>query len=225
MNRRHVRTGVLTLAILALSAVSATGQGVPPDELSLAFTSAKAKTPAGFSVEAEFPRQRIIDQIVVDFPSGTKFNTAAVTRCTATVEEIEANEGGVAGACPAGSKIGTGKGTAYLGDNPDPVVFDLGLYNRKNGMTVDIMLNGQTAFFATATIAGRRLTIPLSLTPGLNARITAFELDVARKGTARKPYLRTPATCPASRKLSSSIAARENGAGSVTTKDTTACRR
>ena len=224
MNRRHVRTGVLTAALLAAGAVAAPAQ-TAPDELSFSFSTAKAKTSAGFDLEGEFPRQRIIDQFVVNFPSGTKFNTAAVTRCTASDTDIQNNPDGVQGACPAASKIGTGKGTAYLGDAPDPIVFDLGLYNRKGGMILDIMLGGKTAFIAAPTIAGRKLTIPLSQTPSLNARITAFELSVGRKGTARKPYLRTPGTCPASKKLTASLAARENGAGTVTTKDTTACRR
>jgi len=224
MNRRHVRTGVLTLAILAFSAVTATGQ-TAPDELSFAFTTAKAKAPAGVTIEGEFPRQRVIDQIVVNFPAGSKFDTAAVTRCTATDQEIENDEQGVAGACPAASKVGTGKGTAFLGDGAEPIVFDLGLYNRKGGMILDIMLAGKTAFFAAPSIAGRKMTIPLTQTPSLNARITAFELDVAKKGPARKPYLRTPSACPKSKKLTASLAARENGAGTVTTKDTTACRR
>ena len=224
MNRLHVRTGVLTVAILALSAVTAAGQDAP-DEFSFAFTSAKAKASAGVSIEGEFPRQRVIDQIIVNFPPGTRFDTAAVKRCNATDQEIENNEQGVAGACPAASKVGTGKGTAYLGDGAEPIVFDLGLYNRKGGMILDIMLAGKTAFFAAPSIVGRKMTIPLSQTPSLNARITAFELTVSKKGTARKPYLRTPATCPKSKKLSASLAARENGAGTVTTKDTTTCRR
>ena len=134
MNRLHVRTGVLTIAILALSAVTATGQDAP-DEFSFAFTSAKAKTSAGVSIEGEFPRQRVIDQIVVNFPSGTKFDTAAVTRCTATDRRSRTTSRASSGACPAASKVGTGKGTAFLGDGAEPLVFDLGLYNRKGGMT------------------------------------------------------------------------------------------
>ena len=224
MNRRHVLLGALTAALLALGAVTAAGQA-GPDELSFAFTTAKPKAAAGYSVEAEFPRQRIIDRVTITFPPGSKFDTGAVTQCAATDEEIQANEGGVAGACPADSKIGTGKGTAYLGDAPDPVVFDLGLYNRQGGAILDILLNGRPAFFARPTIAGRKMVIPLDLTPQLNARITAFELSVPRAGTKRKPYLRTPAVCPRARKLTVSITARENGAGSATTKDTTVCRR
>ena len=224
MHRRHVRTGALTLAILLLSAVTATGQDAP-DEFSFAFTTAKAKAPAGVSLEGEFPRQRVIDQITVNFPAGTRFDGTAVERCTASEEEVESNEQGVAGVCPAASKVGTGKGTAFLGDGAEPIVFDLGLYNRKGGMLLDIMLAGKTAFYAAPTIVGRKMTIPLSQTPSLNARITAFELTVSKKGTKRKPYLRTPATCPSSKKLSASLAARENGAGTVTTRDTTTCRR
>src|SRR3712207_9109632 len=87
------------------------------------------------------------------------------------------------------------------------------------------MLNGKTAFSADATIKGTKLTIPLGLTPGLKARITAFELSVKRAGTARKPYLRTPASCPSNKKLSASVTARENGAGSETVRDTTTCRQ
>ena len=75
------------------------------------------------------------------------------------------------------------------------------------------MLAGKTAFFAAPIVVGRKMTIPLSQTPSLNARITAFELTSPRRGTARKPYLRTPATCPKNRKLAASLAARENGAG------------
>src|SRR5215212_9275218 len=224
MNLRHVRLGVLTAALFALSAAAAPAQ-TGDDTLSFSFTTAKAKAPAGYSVEGEFPRQRIIDQITISFPAGTKFDTAAVTRCTASDEEVSNNENGVAGACPAKSKIGTGKGTAYLGDSPDPVVFDLGLYNRKGGAILDIMLNGKTAFSAAPVISGRKMTIPLNLTPSLNARITAFELSVKSAGTKRKPYLRTPATCPKAKKLIASLTARENNAGSVTTKDTTVCKR
>ena len=225
MIRRHrALMGVLTASLLAFGAVTASGQD-PEDQLSFAFTAAKAKSHAGYSIEAEFPRQRIIDQITVLFPASTKIDTAAVTRCTATDEEIEANEGGVAAACPAKSKVGTGKGTAYIGDGPDPIVFDLGLYNRKGEMIVDIMLNGQTAFFSSGPITGRKLVIPLSLTSSLNARITAFEMSVRKAGTRRKPYVRTPSACPASRKLTATVSAREFNAGSVTTTDTTTCRR
>jgi hypothetical protein len=222
--RHHVRLGVLTAALLALAAGPAAAQ-TAPDDLSFTFTTAKAGTPAGFGVEAEFPRQRIIDKITVALPSGTKVDTAAVTRCTATDQQITDNENGVAGACPAKSKIGAGKGTAYLGDGPDPLVFDLGFYNRKGGAIVDILLNGKTAFFADAVYKGRKLEIPLGLTPSLNARIVAFELAIRKVGTKRKPYLRTPATCPAAKKLTAAVTAHENGAGSATTTDTTACRR
>jgi hypothetical protein len=226
MNRRHVLAGVLTAACVIAGTTTAPAQDPVDDQFSFAFTTARAAAPAGFNIEAEFARQRIIDQIAITFPPNTRFDTKAVTRCPeATEEEVQQAENGISDICPASSKVGTGKGTAYLGDNPDPITFDLGLYNRKGGLVLDIMLNGKTAFWAEPTIVGRRMTIPLSQTPSLNARITAFELTVARKGTRRKPYVRTPAACPRSRKLTATLAARENGAGTETTRDTTACRR
>ena len=222
MNLRHVRVGVLTAALLMLGATAAPAQ-TAPDQFSFAFTTAKAKAPAGYSLEGEFSRQRIIDQMTVLFPAGTKIDTSAVQRCAANQADIESK--GVAGACPADSKIGTGKGTAYLGDGPDPVTFDLGLYNTGGGAILDILLNGKTAFTSPVKISGRKMTISLGLTPSLKARIVAFELSVPKAGSKRSPYVRTPAACPSSRKLSAAILARENGAGTETTKDTTVCRR
>jgi transglutaminase-like putative cysteine protease len=226
MRRHHVLAGVITAACAALAIAPAAPAQDQADQFSFAFTTARAAAPAGFNIEGEFPRQRIIDQIAISFPPGTIFNSRAVRRCPRfTDEQVQQAENGVQDLCPAASKIGTGKGTAYLGDAPDPITFDLGLYNRAGGMVLDILLNDKTAFWAAPTLAGRKLTIPLTQTPDLNARITAFEIAISRKGTARRPYLRTPASCPRSRKHAASLAARENGAGTVTTRDTTACRR
>ena len=225
MISRPARTGLLATALFAVGAAAAPA-ATAPDTLSFAFTTAKAKAPAGYSVEGGFPRQRIIDRITIDFPAGTTFDTSALPKCASfTDEEVKAAERGISDICPATSKLGTGKGTAFIADNPSPAVFDLDLYNRANGAILDIKLGGKTAFAAYPTITGRRMTIPLTLTPGLKARITAFELTVPRMGKLTKPYLRTPAACPANKKLTATITAGENGAGSVATKDTTACRR
>ena len=226
MKLRHAAAGVLPIAVLALGAPASGGQS-DKDTFSFAFTTAKAKAPAGFNAEAEFPRQRVIDQLTITFPAGTTFDRKAVVQCTATDEQITAAENGVSSACPAESKIGTGKGTAYLGDGPDPITFDLAVYNAdQGGPILDIQLNGKTAFYSALNIAGRKMTIPLSQSPSLNARITGFELSIARAGTAKKPFLRTPATCPRKKKkLTASIAVREHNAGTVSTSDTTPCRR
>lgn len=207
------------------AAATAAPAATAPDKLDFKFTTTKAKSAAGYKVKATFPRQRIIDRITIKFPAGTKFDTRAVARCSFTDAQLEAAPNGVSDVCPAASKLGTGTGTAFLGDGKDPVVFDLGLYNHAGGAVLDISLGGKTAFSAFPTISGRSMTIPLTQTPSLKARITAFTLSVAKKGKASKPYLRTPATCPKSKKLTATVAARENGAGSVTTKDTTTCRR
>jgi hypothetical protein len=156
---------------------------------------------------------------------GTKIDTANVQRCATNDPAITGAANGVRDVCPAQSKVGTGKGTAYLGDAADPITFDLGVYNVAGGAIIDIMLNDKTAFYSVAKISGRKMTVPLDQTPSLNSRITAFELSIKKAGGARQPYVRTPATCPKSRKLSASMAAREHNAGTVTTKDTTACTK
>ena len=69
------------------------------------------------------------------------------------------------------------------------------------------------------------MTFDLFRAKELNARITGFELVVKRAGTSKKPYVRTPATCPSSRKLTAKISLRESGAGTATTSDTTTCAR
>jgi hypothetical protein len=222
---RHGAAGALTLALASLGASSALGQTDGKDTLSFAFTSAKAKTSAGYNVEGEFPRRRIIDQLTINFPPGTKIDTANVQRCATNDAAITGAANGVRDVCPAQSKVGTGKGTAYLGDAADPITFDLGVYNVAGGAIIDIMLNDKTAFYSVAKISGRKMTVPLDQTPSLNSRITAFELSIKKAGGARQPYVRTPATCPKSRKLSASMAAREHNAGTVTTKDTTACTK
>src|SRR6476661_6170217 len=104
MNLRHAAAGVLPIAVLALGATSAIGQTDGKDTLSFAFTTAKAKAPAGYSVEGEFPKQRIIDQLVITFPAGTTFDRKAIAQCTATDEQIAAAENGVSSVCPAASK-------------------------------------------------------------------------------------------------------------------------
>lgn len=224
MISRLARTGLVASALLAAAATAAPA-ATAPDKFDFAFTTKNAKSAAGYKIKADFPRQRIIDRMTINFPAGTKFDTRAVVRCTATSDQVDAAPNGVSDVCPAASKVGTGTGTAFLGDGTAPVVFQLGLYNRANGALLDIVLGGKTAFTSVPTISGRRMIITLSQTPSLKARITAFKLSIAKKGKASKPYLRTPSKCPSSKKLTATITARENGAGSVTTKDTTACRR
>jgi hypothetical protein len=222
MKPRHA-LGVLSLAALVLGASPASGAVADEDSFAFAFTTAKAKSATGYSMDAEFPTQRIIDRLTITLPRGTKVDTGAGTECGLTQDEYAG--GRVADQCPAKSMIGTGTGTAFVLDSATPTTFDLEYYNLEDGALIDILANGEHAFVSPVTYRGRKQVIDLSLAPSINARITAFSLDVERAGTAKKPVFRTPGTCPKSRKLAASITAREAGAGSVTTRDTSRCKR
>jgi hypothetical protein len=69
-----------------------------------------------------------IRKVVIAAAPGTRFDTGAVTKCTATDDELKA-EG--SGACPPESRLGSGKLTADTGFGPpvDPVAGDLTLFN------------------------------------------------------------------------------------------------
>jgi hypothetical protein len=215
---------VLPLALAgALALATAAPAQTGPDTYTQTFTSAKRGVQAGATAKATFPQQRVIDEITVAYPSGTKFDASAETTCDKTQDEVSGT-GGPGAVCPAGSKVLTGKAVAYVGANPAPSHFELVGYNRKGGLFLDIRLGGQTAFVAFPQIAGRRVITTLPRAPEINARITEFSLTFARTGSKAEPYLRTPKSCPKSGKLAGSVSARAAGA-TKTTMTTVRCSR
>ncbi len=223
MSGRLVLASVVS-ALLAAPAAAPAQTGA--DTFSFSFTTPRAGAPTGFDLEAEFRPQRVIDRVTVAFPRGTRVVPGATPRCRATDAQLEQEELEISDLCRAASRIGTGTGTAVFGDATAPVTFELVLYNWTRRRTIlDIRAGGVSAFVAFPRFAGSRLVIPLTLAPEIDARITAVELRVPRAGTRRRPFLRTPAACPRGGRLTVSITAREAGAGSVTTRDRTPCRR
>ncbi len=230
MTRLLVLASVVAAGLLALPAAGAPAQ-TPPDEFSFSFTTARAGAPAGFNLEGEFRRQRVLYQVVFTLPRGTRLHPGAARRCRATIEQIDdtmaQTPNGIRGLCPAESRIGTGAATVLLGDSPTPIPFELELYNwTGRRILVDIRGDGTSAFVSAMDIEGRRLVLDLSLAPQINSRVSAFEMSVRRAGTRRRPYVRTPVACPRARRIAAAMTAREAFiGGSVTTRDTTTCRR
>src|SRR3712207_878647 len=127
MNHRHALAGVLSVTLLALTAGTASGQVADKDSFSFSFTTAKKKAAAGYSLEAEFPTQRIIDQLTITLPKGTKVDTGAGVECG--ISEDEYDDEKLSTICPPKSKIGTGTGSAFIGGNTEPTTFSLEYYN------------------------------------------------------------------------------------------------
>jgi hypothetical protein len=94
-----------------------------------------------------------IASAVFRLPDETRIDTAAVERCTATNDQIQASG---PSACPPGSKVGSGTLTAVTGSGPpaDPVAGDVTLFNAPDQIIEVVTVPG------TQTVAGMdRLTV------------------------------------------------------------------
>src|SRR5215210_5618583 len=133
-------------------------------------------------------------------PPGSKIDTKAVPRCDFTPEALE-QAGGPSEGCPEGSQVGSGQAAILLGDTP--LTIGLRAFNRSEGLWVEYAL--PDPLFGPATIDGRHIEIPLDAARELNARPTRFTLDFPKAGTKRKPWARTPGSCPKKRKWRASV--------------------
>ena len=137
-----------------------------------------------------------ITSAVFRLPPGTRIDTNAVDRCTATNEEIRAQ--GPAAACPPGSKVGSGKLTAVTGFGPptDPVAGDVTVFNGPDELIEVVTVPGtQTvAGMDRLTIDGHVLTAHPPNTPGGppdgRTSVKDIEIRIDRGG-----YVTAPAEC------------------------------
>ena len=137
-----------------------------------------------------------IARAVFRLPPGTRINTAAVERCTATDEEIRAQ--GPAAACPPGSKVGSGTLTAVTGFGPptDPVAGEVTVFNGPDQLIEVVTVPGtQTvAGMDRLTIDGNVLTAHPPATPGGppdgRTAVKDIQLKIDRGG-----YITAPAEC------------------------------
>lgn len=123
-------------------------------------------------------------RVTLTFPAGTKIDPGALPKCT-TVK-----------ACPAKSKIGTGKATVLLGTAPNKL--PVTAYNRAGGMVLSVASPLGTPVILQPVLKGTTLTIevPLLKYSGVSLVLTQLSLDVKKLGTAKRPYVRTPKVCP-----------------------------
>jgi hypothetical protein len=142
-----------------------------------------------------------IRKVVVRAPSGTRFHTGAVPKCEASDDELKA-EG--SGACPAESRIGTGKLTADTGFGPpiDPVAGDLTLFNAGTAIIEVVTAPGSDRVLGTdrLRILGSTLTGNPPATPGGppdgETAVRQIDFTIER----RTGYVTTPRACPRSRR-------------------------
>ena len=144
-----------------------------------------------------------VTKIVFALPSGTKFNTAAATRCS--VAALQAS--GAAG-CKSGSAIGGGTAAALTGTPFDPLRQQVAVYATTTGLAA--ILTGLQTAVLPLKVKDNKITAVLPRIcrpPGTAANGCAtgdivlkeldIKLDAKTKGTGSKAkrLITTPATC------------------------------
>lgn len=126
--------------------------------------------------------------VTISFDKNLKFNNAKFPTCTRTKV--------VAGSCPTGSQVGSGKASAVAGSNGIKPNFVITAYNGPKN-TLILNLKGQDAFNSLEKVLvgtlksgsgkyGKKLVVPIPLdvqspVPGLKATLTNFETKVQKR--------------------------------------------
>jgi hypothetical protein len=209
----------LALGLAAALLVCAATAGAAKDgAASLEFSTKKphkqtALTVAGvFSPDAQ-GNQRVLTSVTLTLPAGTKINKNAVTICPGDSASVSDTPGGAEKACPASSQLGTGLAEVMLGDNE--TTFDITIWNQQTGPLIELSVNGEPAFTSPGQVSGNKITWPLRLAEQVQAKTKSFGLEFVKRGTAKKPYLRTPSTCPKSKRWKGALSATVSGGGTI----------
>ncbi len=174
----------------------------------------------------------LVTKIVFALPSGTKFNTAAATRCSVATLQAQ----GAAG-CKPDSAIGGGSATAITGTPFDPVRQQVAVYATNTGLAA--ILTGLQTAVLPLKLKDNKITVALPRIcrpPGTAADgcstgdIVLKGLDITLKATSKgkgskaKRLITTPAKCVGGKWKTSATYTFSNGDTEVR-KSTSACRR
>ena len=194
-------------------------------------TGATIKTDRNYTAPAAGAAAVLVTKIVFAFPSGTKFNTAAATRCSVAVLQAQ----GAAG-CPAGSAIGGGSAFAITGTPFDPIRQQVAVYATTTGLAA--ILTGLQTAVLPLKVKDNRITAVLPRVcrpPGTAANncasgdIILKGLDIKLKartkgsGSRAKRLITTPAKCTGTWRSSATYTF-SNGDTEVR-RSTSSCRR
>ncbi len=243
MLRRMVRhplsiAAALSLALLVAIPAVAAVRNEHTLTLTLSAKTPKKSTGATITTErtpvppAPGAQALRVTKIVFALPAGTKFNTAAATRCSVDVLRTR----GAAG-CRADSAIGGGTAAALTGTPLDPIRQQVAVYATTTGLAA--ILTGLQTAVLPLKLKDNKITVvlpricrpPGTLADGCaTGDILLKELDIKldRKtkgsGSKTKRLITTPATCIGGKWRASATYTFSNGDTEVR-KSTTKCRR
>jgi hypothetical protein len=126
----------------------------------------------------------------LDFPPGTKINTAALPRCRATNKRI-AKLGPAA--CPRKTRLG--KGESVLTSGQQQLAANIVLINARRQIIVVVRVGKSTLAVYRDTVVGSSVTVHFALPPSLSLLDLRIHIPVHIRG--RRVYFSTPPGCPA----------------------------
>jgi hypothetical protein len=212
MNLHHPVAGVVLAAVLAFGVAPAYGASTQRDSFGFGFTTLKPGAAAGVQLSVKFAGPRQVDRLTFLLPMGTRTNASAVEQCTGTDPA----------ACPAGSRIGTGR--ADFTDSGSVDHLDLVAYATESGALLDFQRSGRTTFTAGVVFSGRSARIDLGASVRDSVYLAEFGLQLDNAGTASRPLIRTPARCPSGGRWRGAVIAQQ-GISRRTTRARTRCSR
>ena len=128
----------------------------------------------------------------LDFPPGTRINTAALPRCRATNKRI-ARLG--PSACPRKTRLG--KGESLLTSGQQQLAANIVLINARRQIIVVVRVGRSTLAVYRDTVVGSSVTVHFALPPSLSLLDLRIHIPVHVRG--RRVYFSTPPGCPADR--------------------------
>lgn len=139
---------------------------------------------------------KVVREIRLRFHPGTRIDTSALPRCRASDEAIKSKG---ASACPPQSEVGSGSTIGILGSGAE-FTTKVTLFNAKRQIIVLVTLNGALATEFRDRVGAKTIIVRPVLPPGVSLGRLALRMGAfsSGSGAARKVYLRTPPTCPAS---------------------------
>jgi hypothetical protein len=216
MSRTRILVALAASALLALSAGVAFGAGATKSKATASFSTKASKKPTNFKLNMSLGKgtdgnYSILTDTEVRLPAGTKIDKTTVPACTLTDDEIAKDPAGANHACPANTRMGTITADVII---VGPAIHFTGpMINRAgNKVLVELLQNGQPAYDIDGTIKGTKMDFPLPMAEQLGTKPTKITVTIPKHGTAKKPLLRTPATCPKAGKWKGSVFNQYGGA-------------
>jgi hypothetical protein len=210
---RKLVFGAVCVVILAIAGVAYAATVQKFDE---SFTTTSPARNAGlkFSLEgsdstAPNQRPKPANSIDIFFASGTVVNSKGATQCKATDADFQAK---AEKACPASSRIDTGKDTQNNAEARlpfgDPIQVKIAAFNRKGGLILYLRPSVSSPFVLRPALKGKPgkqhllTTIPkIEPVPGTEVILTKLKLATKPKHLGKTVFIKTPpkAKCPKSK--------------------------